>query len=364
MGNGEEKIRITWDDLNAAPVFDPAPITAAAGHPIGNPAAGSWGSISNAPATQSTAASSAGSVWLKGWFYLGAAGLGGALLAWMICEPTFFDGSDNGFGNYMLFPLMVILMCVGLGTAESVVERSWQRALQKALASTGLGLVLGFIFNLVAGVIFHALVMALFRSNPNPDSLVASPALWISRAFAWAVFGMAGGLVFGIVSKSGKKIVYGMLGGVIGAGLGGLLFDPISLITGGAEASRMIGMSILGACTGVAIGLVENALKDRWLYVSSGPLAGKQFVLYQDQVTIGKNQSSTIFLFKDPDVLNFHAIIENRSGKSFLTAHGPVVISGQVLQGGTQRPLNAGDVLQIGRYTFSYDEKNRSGGPT
>ena len=95
---------------------------------------------------------------------------------------------------------------------------------------------------------------------------------------------------------------------VIGAGLGGLLFDPISLFTGdGAELSRVIGMTIVGGFTGMAIGLVENALKDQWLYVASGPLAGKQFILYQNDVTVGKDQACEIYLFKDPDILDHHA---------------------------------------------------------
>jgi pSer/pThr/pTyr-binding forkhead associated (FHA) protein len=134
-------------------------------------------------------------------------------------------------------------------------------------------------------------------------------------------------------------------------------------MAGGAEASRVIGMSILGASTGIAIGLVESALKDRWLYVSGGPLAGKQFVLYQDLVTIGRSQSNTIYLFKDPGVLEQHATIEHRTGRSLLTAYGPVVVSGQPLQSRMQRVLNNGDVIQIGRYTFTYAEKERAPKP-
>jgi hypothetical protein len=171
---------------------------------------------------------------------------------------------------------------------------------------------------------------------------------------------MAGGLVFGIVSKSGKKTSYGMLGGVIGGFIGGFLFDPISLLTNGGEASRAIGMSILGASTGIAIGLVESALKERWLYVSSGPLAGKQFVLYQDFVTIGKAQDCLIYLFKDPSILEQHATIVRRGGRSVINAFGPVVISGQVYQGQKQKVLSSGDVLQIGRYTFTYSEKEKN----
>lgn len=363
MSNDPEKIRITWDDVDKAEVIESMPVAKPVSRPVRASADGSWGSISPHVHGAATMATSGGSFLLKGWFYLGVAGLLGALLAWMFCEPSFEDVYDPGWGNISLFPLMVILMSVGFGSAESVVERTWTRAILRGLVSTGLGLVLGFIFYFIANIVYGMLTNLIVNLGANEDALISNPLFWLVRAVAWAVFGMAGGLIFGIASKSGKKTSYGMLGGVIGAAIGGFLFDPISLLAGGAEASRAIGMSILGASTGIAIGLVESALKDRWLYVSDGPLAGKQFVLYQDLVTIGRSQSNTIYLFKDPVILEQHATIVHRAGRSLLTAYGPVVVSGQTLQGRMQHMLSSGDVLQIGRYTFTYAEKERASKP-
>jgi CDP-diglyceride synthetase len=359
MANNQDKIRITWDDVEKADVAEPTPVAIPV--PRATPAGGSepWGNISPHADAVPAVGMSGGSLLRKGWFYLGAAGLLGAFLAWLLCEPSFDDGGIGGWGNVFLLPLTTILMCISLGTVESLVERSWQRAMLRGLAAGGLGLVLGFLFDFFAQTVYSFFIELLIALGAEAENLATNPAFWMSRALAWAAFGMAGGLIFGIVCKSGKKTSYGMLGGVIGAAIGGLLFDPISLLTQGAEASRAIGLSILGASTGVAIGLVESALKDRWLYVSGGPLAGKQFVLYQDLVTIGKNQSSTVYLFKDPGVSEQHATIEQKAGRSLLTAYGPVVVSGQTLQGQMQHMLSSGDVLQIGRYTFSYAEKER-----
>ena len=152
MSSQNEKIQITWDDLDAVPAAEPAaPVIPAVG-PAEVAGARSWGSIAT-PANTVDQESSKGSILLKGWFYLGAAGFFGALLAWMICEPTFYDSERLGFGSFMLFPLMVILMCVGFGTAESIVERSWTRALNRGLASIGLGLFMGFAFSVIAGLL-------------------------------------------------------------------------------------------------------------------------------------------------------------------------------------------------------------------
>jgi hypothetical protein len=360
MNSQNDKIQITWEDLDAMPATEPAAPVVPAAAPVAVAGTRSWGSIAT-PDVAADQSSSKGSFLLQGWFYLGSAGFLGALLAWMICEPTFYDSERLGFGSFFLFPMMVILMCVGFGSAESIVERSWTRALNRGLASIGLGLFMGFAFATIAGLLFQTIITTMVNSGADPDGLAANPFVWFARALAWAIFGMAGGLVFGIVSKSSKKIMYGMLGGVIGAGVGGLLFDPISLLTGdGAEASRVIGMTIVGAFTGIAIGLVESALKDQWLYVASGPLAGKQFILYQNEVTIGKDQARNIYLFKDDDILDHHATIEKKNGRSVLTAFGPVMISGQILQGGNQHTLQYGEYLQIGRYALSYAEKERT----
>src|SRR6185312_8062161 len=159
--------------------------------------------------------------------------------------------------------------------------------------------------------------------------------------------------------RSFSKTKYGVLGGLIGAGLGGALFDPISFLTGPGRAtvSRGVGFGLLGLATGVAIGIVESALKDRWLYVAAGPLAGKQFILYKPITTIGSNQKCDIYLFKDNSILPQHGAIEMRGAQTFLRADGQIFISGQPAR---TRTLQSGDLVQIGRYAFHFRERQRS----
>jgi hypothetical protein len=184
-----------------------------------------------------------------------------------------------------------------------------------------------------------------------------NPAFWIARAVAWMVLGVAAGATYGIIGMSGKKAAYGILGGVIGAGLGGLLFDPIALATNGGAASRGVGFSLLGLATGVAIGLVESALKDRWLYVTAGPLAGKQFILYKPRTIIGSDQKCDIYLFKDNNIAKEHAIVDLAGSRIMLRAIGETYVNGQPVR---QQVLMSGAVVQIGRYAFRYQERQRN----
>lgn len=349
MSDEPIKIKITSEEVERVVLPEPTP-QAYATQPTG---AGTktYGRIASAP-TAMASATTGGSLLMKAWFYLGLAGLVGAFLAWAVFEPFMEEGRRRNPAVVFMFPCMVILMSVGFGVAESLVERSAKKAVQKGILSAILGTVLGIIFYGIASIAYHVLLEMLAPRSPEEATW------WIARGIAWAVFGIVGGIVYGVVDRSGKKCLYGVIGGVMGAGLGGVLFDPIALATHGGAVSRAFGMMILGAGTGIAIGLVESALKDRWFYVSGGPLAGKQFILYKPQTQIGAQQASDIYLFKDPAILPAHALIELRGPQTILHSMGQVFVSGQPAQ--PQQILRSGDVIQIGRYTFNFLEKQRT----
>jgi hypothetical protein len=252
-----------------------------------------------------------------------------------------------------MVPGIIMAMCLGFGLAESIVERSARKAAIRGALALPLGLMLGFVFFGVANVIFN---MGLNMIAGFGIASERNPAFWTVRGIGWAVFGAAGGAVYGIVGQSVKKAKYGIFGGMIGAAIGGILFDPVALLSGGAGASRAVGFALVGCATGAAMGLVESILKDRWLYVTAGPLAGKQFILYRNLTTLGNAQAADIYLFKDPNILAQHAVIAMSGSRVQIRALGPVFINGSRA---TTRVLEDGNLVQIGRYSFRYKEKNR-----
>jgi hypothetical protein len=352
--DNQQTLRVTLEDLSEATARESVPqlsVTAAdAAAPTGAKSYGNVNAMPDAPAL----VQQKGSFLLQGWFYLGLAGLLGALAGWGIAEPAFIDGPSHTWGNIWMLPLLVTLMCVGFAIAESIVERSAKKALIRAGLALPLGIVLGFIFNFFANLFYaiglHICGQAGVQSFHNP-------AVWIVRGFAWMVLGAAGGVVYGIIGRSLKKTGYGVLGGAIGAAIGGIVFDPISFATHGGATSRGVGFGLLGLATGVAMGLVESALKDRWLYVTAGPLAGKQFILYKPITTVGSSQTCDIYLFKDPEILPRHAVLQLKGSRVHLIAEGNAYIAGQPVRG--TRVLESGTVLQLGRYGFRYQERQR-----
>ncbi|PTX98790.1 hypothetical protein DB345_03470 [Spartobacteria bacterium LR76] len=342
----EEKIRITTEDIAAldiAEVSAPVPAQGAKAED------GVWGTVGE----EDQGGEAKASFWLKSWVYLGLAGAAGALVGWMIFEPWFDDYPVRSLvGNMVFLPGVMAMIAVALGLADSLVERSWTKVAMAACLSFPLGAVFGFVFGFVSNITFYLEKQILLEAGV----VVAkdSPALWIARALVWMIFGIGGGVCFGLAGRSGRKCLYGVAGGVVGAFIGGILFDPISIVAHGAEASRALGMVCFGLASGIAIGFVESALKDRWLYVVAGPLAGKQFVIYKEVTQVGRRQTNDIYLFKDETIEPLHARIERRGAASMLVAQGPVYVGGQPV---TQRALRTGDLIKIGRYTFRYEEK-------
>jgi hypothetical protein len=354
VSDPQQPLRVTLEELADAARSEPAALVSAAEQPA-VAGAKSYGNINTTPDAPALFHEK-GSILLQAWFYLGLAGLLGALAGWGIAEPGFVDGPRNAhrWGNVWMMPLLVTLMCVGFAVAESIVERSTRKALIRGGLALPLGMVLGFVFNGIANV-FYSIGLSICAQAGIQS--FHNPVAWIVRGFAWMVLGAAGGVVYGIIGQSMKKTGYGALGGAIGAAVGGTIFDPISFVTHAGATSRAVGFGLLGMATGIAMGLVESALKDRWIYVTAGPLAGKQFILYKPQTAVGSSQTCDIYLFKDPEILPQHATLELKGSKVYFIANGAAYIGGQPVRGA--RVLESGTIIQLGRYAFRYQERQR-----
>jgi hypothetical protein len=353
MAQNDDVVRVTLEDVEGvtvAPAASPA-------HGATAPAqadARNWGNINAAEPSAPLVSEERGSILLQGWFYLGVAGVLGTLIGWSVCEPAFVDGGEGrGWGNLWMVPLTIMLMLVAFAISESIVERSWKKAGMRLGMVVPIGLIFGFVFSNVANIVYNVGLSAIYSMGVRTWH---NPAWWITRGIAWMVFGLAGGIVYGLVGRSAKKGRFGVIGGVIGAGLGGVLFDPIAIWVDQGALSRCIGFGFVGLATGAAMGFVESALKDRWIYVSSGPLAGKQFILYKPLTTIGSRQDCDIYLFKDSTIAPEHATIELRGTQAYLRSVSPVYVSGVPTQ---QKVLLSGETIQIGRYAFRYNERHR-----
>jgi pSer/pThr/pTyr-binding forkhead associated (FHA) protein len=116
-------------------------------------------------------------------------------------------------------------------------------------------------------------------------------------------------------------------------------------------------MIAIGVVAGAAIGLIENAAKAGWLKVTSGIIAGKQFILYRNPTYIGSAPDCQIYLFKDPRVGKRHAAIHLApSGIEIedLPLGDATFVNGKPV---TRAALKHGDQVKIGATQFLFQER-------
>ena len=279
------------------------------------------------------------------------AGLIGGFIAWAITEVLF------DYNTARSFPLILIEMgafggiiggVIGccLGAADGVTSGVWEKALKAGGIGLGIGAAGGFL-----GGVFGQLIYGSLYSSAQ-SSLGTT---MVARTIGWSVVGIFVGLGQGVGRGSGKRIINGLIGGLAGGFVAGFLFDPIGLVVHTGLASRLVGISILGCASGLAVGLVEEMRKEAWLSVVQGPLSGKQFILYEAITRIGSSPKCEITLIKDPQMMPEHAIIENRGSSFVLTSRqGPALVNGHPAN---QTRLQAGTIIAMGSTSLLFEEK-------
>ena len=175
----DKPLKITLDDI--ASIVVPEPVT-----PGTQPITGvkSYGTITEAAEQLMPVSEERGSILLQGWFYLGVAGLLGAIAGWAIAEPGFVDGKGGHWGNFLMLPSIVTLMCFGFAMAESAVERSMQKALLRGVLSLPLGFILGFFFDLMANLIYNVGLSICYQAGAQS---FRNPAVWKQRGSTWTI---------------------------------------------------------------------------------------------------------------------------------------------------------------------------------
>jgi hypothetical protein len=263
-----------------------------------------------------------------------------------------------------LFPVSAAFVGLFLAAADGLLSRAWRRAALCGLVGLSSGLGLGLMTTVLGEMVYRLGQGAAVRLGEpgGGTSAAAFLAQMVARGLAWAVTGAAMGLGQGIALRSRKMALNGLLGGVIGALVGGMLFDPIDrLLHGdaiaGAEASRAVGIAVVGLGAGLMVGVVELLSRDAWLKMLAGPLAGKEFVLFKNPTVIGSSPKSDVYLFKDAEVAPTHALLHALGGGHEIEAAagaGPTLLNGLPVR---RARLEPGDQIRIGKTVLSFGVK-------
>lgn len=250
--------------------------------------------------------------------------------------------------NKLWYILLSIFVSIGLAIAEPVVSKNMRSTLLNGALGAVLGCLGGFLVSLFVNDVY------LFLGGAQETSGFLQQMF--ARGIGWSILGLFVAIAPGILMRSWKKLVLGLIGGAIGGLLGGLLFDLLCRWPGSVVLARCVNIVGLGLGAALATTFLENLAKQGWLRVATGVITGKQFILYRNPTVIGSSPKCEIYLFKDPTVAARHAAINGLGGKFIVTALGGAT----VLVNGTpahQQTLKNGDTIKVGSTLFFFEAR-------
>ena len=261
------------------------------------------------------------------------------------------------FASYLPF-LAVLGAVTGLllgavfGSAEGITSRIKSRIPPGMLLGALVGLAGGAVGLLAGQAALWLFGEAALRSYRSFRTVV----LPVSRAIGWAVLGLFVGVGEGVRAASLKKAVVGALGGLVGGLAGGFALEYAALLLPKLAFPRLLGFLILGLAIGVFYGLVERGLSYGVLRLLAGPLKGKEFLLNQRRLFVGRARSNQIALpgYQLADRQAQFRIQRGEVSLVNLEPKVPVLVNERKVQ---ESRLKYGDVLAIGpaKLFFKYE---------
>ncbi len=236
------------------------------------------------------------------------------------------------------------------GTINGIVLRNRNRMLKGAVSGIAGGALAGILGFLVSqGVLF--IVGQYLLQNMRSFHSIGLP---VSRALGWAVMGVFIGTVEGIRARSVTKVKIGILGGFTGGLSGGFALEYLVYLWPHIVFARFAGLLIFGAMLGFFYGLMESRISFGRLTLLNGKYKGKEFIINQKSLEIGKKKSNDIILSDYRQIQDNHARLKVIKDELFIK---PGALNGKVLVNDIQvneHKLIRDDVIQIGNAKLIY----------
>jgi len=272
---------------------------------------------------------------------------------WPIAEAILYR--QGSFPSYLAFlaalgAVVGALMGAAFGAAEGITSRVRERLPAGIVLGAVIGL-LGGAIGVLAGQAALWLIGGLFIRGYRDFQWVVLP---ISRAVGWAVLGMFVGAGEGLRSLSVKKVVVGVLGGLVGGLAGGFVLEYLRLLVPGLAVARLAGLVVLGAAIAAFYGIIEHGMSFGVLRVLTGELKGKEFLLNQRRLRIGRSRRAEIALRSYEELADVQAQVVIRKGEPVLEnlqPSLPVQVNERRI---SERALKFGDVIRIGPAKIYY----------
>ena len=282
-----------------------------------------------------------------------ALGFLGGLCAWPVAEAILT--AQGRFPSYLVF-LVVLGALSGaiigafFGAAEGITSRVRTRIRAGMLLGGAAGCVGGVAGMLVGQAVLWVIGESFLRSSAS-FRLVVLP---VSRAIGWGALGIFIGAGEGARAASPRKIGIGVLGGLAGGLVGGFALEYARVLSPSFTLWRLLGFVILGLSISLLYALVESGMSFGVLRVLTGPLKGKEYLLNQGRMRLGRSRRNEIALTGYDDLAEVQARIRIRRREVVLEnlASAPELLVNEKKVQETR--LKLGDVIHLGSARLFY----------
>jgi len=299
--------------------------------------------------------------------WLAGSGVVGGLLTWVvwiaIVDELFFDDDDVTAANVATTMSVAMVIGLVLVIGDTLKASATSKLAQRIGIGLGAALALGLLFGSIANALYTNGVEAIASDLLDSGLTVVDDSFWeefaarnqLNRGLAWMLIGLAAGLTVSIATLEWKRLLVTGGGGLIGGFLGGYLFD----ILPSQNAAQITGLLITGLALGAAIAITEEAAKTSWIEITHGGMAGKQFILYKNSISLGSAASADITLIKDPAMPAVAATLEKQGRIMIVSAldpSSPVFVNGLET---IRAQIKDGDTLSVGKTGIRYRERGQ-----
>lgn len=280
-------------------------------------------------------------------------GLIAGLAAWPMSELIASYQAD--FPSYLVFSILMgaafgLVMGGFFGTIESITLSIRAKFVSGLVSGMLIGCLGGIIGYLVGQSVLFFMTEVLSYSN----KIFHAVAVPIARMVGWGAMGMIIGSIDGIRTRSLNKVKIGLLGGLIGGMSGGGILEYIRVSYPELSLGRLAGFLSLGLFIGLFYSIFEKYFSRGVLKLLNGSGKGKEFLLVQRCIQVGKAKKSDILLETYTGVSDIHAKIQVKGNtviiKSNSSTH-PVVVNEEPIM---EHQLKFEDVIQIGNAKFMF----------
>ena len=355
MSDNENRIVITDADLNSAKVVESV-------RAMQEAAAFTTVRSVGAPAPKNAGGMSI--------LILTGAGILGGLLAFGI-QKIFLEGLFPDISVKWADIFFTLILAFFIGTTVALIDAGTTRIASKIGLAAAIAVpvsgVTGFAIGYITDKFWQSQMTRILAdayqrmNNGESEDIVyqsINNAKHLPRGLSWMMVGIAAGLTVGVATQSLKRTGLTVAGGAVGGFIGGFIFDFFANSkTGPAWVPQIVGITITGLLIGLSMAVLEQAARTQWIEIVEGGMAGKQFILYKSDITIGSSPTADITLIKDPAIAPIHARIFAAAGRSqieSLDPTRPISVNGTV---GMRIQLEDSVYITIGSTQVLFREK-------